>query len=35
MEKHIANDKFKSDMEYFTYFFNDDVPGPSDDDNHT
>ena len=34
MENHIANDKFQSDMEYFTYFFNYYVPDHWDDDNH-
>ena len=34
MDKHVANKNFKSDMEDFTYFVNDDVPDPSDYENN-
>ena len=34
MWKYIYNYEFNSDMESFTYFYNYDLPDPSDDDNH-
>ena len=34
MDKHISNEKFRKYIEDFTYFHNNDVPDPSDDDIH-